>query len=165
MTMVSSRTDAETLSLTMVAEFPASPERVWQVWEDPRQLERWWGPPGYPATFPEHDFRPGGSSRYFMTGPDGEKNLCWWRTVEIDRPFRLVFQEGFADESWQPVAEMGAMTGEVLFEPLPDGGTRMTTTSRFESVEQMQQMLEMGMEEGMRQAMGQIDALLEEVSV
>ena len=52
------------------AEFAASPERVWEVWENPRQLERWWGPPTYPATFTRHDFVVGGESRYFMTGPE-----------------------------------------------------------------------------------------------
>ena len=31
--------------MTMVAEFDAAPERLWRLWENPRQLERWWGPP------------------------------------------------------------------------------------------------------------------------
>ena len=47
----------------------ASPERVWQLWADPRQLERWWGPPTYPATFTQHDLAPGGHVEYHMTGP------------------------------------------------------------------------------------------------
>ena len=72
MTVISSVTDPERLSLTVVAEFAAGPDRVWGVWEDPRQLERWWGPPTYPATFTRHDFAVGGESRYHMTGPQGD---------------------------------------------------------------------------------------------
>ena len=72
MTVVSTEKDAENLTLTVVADFGATPEQVWELWEDPRKLERWWGPPTYPATFPRHDFVVGGESRYFMTGPDGE---------------------------------------------------------------------------------------------
>src|SRR3712207_7455265 len=49
------RKDLEALTLTAESEFDATPERVWQLWADPRQLERWWGPPGYPATFDKHD--------------------------------------------------------------------------------------------------------------
>ena len=37
------RKDAQSRTMTLEAEFDASPERVWQLWADPRQLERWWG--------------------------------------------------------------------------------------------------------------------------
>lgn len=74
MTVVSVTKDVDALTLTFVAEFAASVERVWQVWEDPRKLERWWGPPTWPATFERHDFVVGGRSRYHMTGPEGEKS-------------------------------------------------------------------------------------------
>ena len=50
-------------TMTVTAEFAASVQRVWQIWADPRKLERWWGPPVYPATVVEHDLRPGGRSR------------------------------------------------------------------------------------------------------
>src|ERR1700685_2920067 len=69
MTVISTTKDRDTLTLTLVAECEASPDRVWEVWEDPRQLERWWGPPTFPATFTRHDFIVGGESRYFMNGP------------------------------------------------------------------------------------------------
>ena len=62
MPVISSTTNLEALSLTLVAEFDAAVKRVWQIWEDPRQLERWWGPPGYPATFEGFDFQPGGKA-------------------------------------------------------------------------------------------------------
>jgi uncharacterized protein YndB with AHSA1/START domain len=81
MTVVSTQTDTEALTLTFVAEFDASVERVWQMWQDPRQLERWWGPPTWPATFDRHDFVQGGRSSYYMTGPEGEKARGWWVTT------------------------------------------------------------------------------------
>ena len=45
MTVTAVRKDPEALTMTLTAEFDASPERVWELWADPRQLERWWGPP------------------------------------------------------------------------------------------------------------------------
>src|ERR1035438_1142060 len=89
MTVISTTTDPEALRLTVVAEFSATPERVWEVWENPRQLERWWGPPTYPATFTRHDFEVGGESRYFMTGPEGDTPHGWWRMYLIDEPRQL----------------------------------------------------------------------------
>jgi uncharacterized protein YndB with AHSA1/START domain len=161
MTVIDSRRDTEALTLTFVAEFDASVERVWQVWEDPRQLERWWGPPSWPATFDSFDFSEGGRSNYYMTGPEGEKMHGWWTITSIQRPNRLEFDDGFADENGEPTGDIPPTHGVVTFEQV-DGRTRMTSVSKFVSTEQFEQMDAMGMEEGMREAMGQIDALLAE---
>lgn len=161
MTVVRSQKDTEALTLTFVADFDASVERVWRLWEDPRQLERWWGPPTWPATFERHDFVPGGRSNYHMTGPEGEKGPGWWVTTLIRPPHRLEFEDGFADDNGDPVAEMGSVRAVVTLEEA-EGRTRMTLVSTFESLEQLQKMTEMGMEEGMRQALGQIDTMLAE---
>ena len=91
MTVISTVTDPEALTMTVTARFAASPERVWAVCQDARQLERWWGPPTYPATFTRHDFEVGGESRYFMTGPEGDTPHGWWRMYLIDEPRRLEF--------------------------------------------------------------------------
>ena len=116
MAVISTEKDLEALSLTIVAEFDAAVERVSQIWEDPRQLERWWGPPTWPATFDKHEFREGGSSSYFMTGPDGEKSRGWWKFTAIDSPRRLEFNDGFADESGAPTGEMGETHAVVILE-------------------------------------------------
>lgn len=161
MTVISSHKDAEALTLTFVAEFDASVERVWQVWEDPRQLERWWGPPTWPATFERYEFAEGGEVRYFMTGPDGEKSHGWWTITAIEAPHRLEFDDGFAGADGEPVDAKDTTHAVVTIESIGNGA-RMTTLTRFTSTEQLEQMAAMGMEEGMRQAMGQIDALLAE---
>lgn len=159
MTVSSVDSSVDDLTMTIVADFDAEVERVWQVWEDPRQLERWWGPPTWPATFEQHSMEVGGTSAYYMTGPDGEKARGWWRTVAVDAPHRFEFEDGFADDAGAPMDEMGITRAVVTLERV-GSGTRMTTTSTFESAEQMQQMLDMGMKDGMTLAMGQIDALL-----
>ena len=164
MTVISTTKDPETLTLTLVAQFDASPDRVWEVWEDPRKLERWWGPPTFPATFTRHEFIVGGQSRYFMTGPAGETPRGWWRIDAIEKPRSLQFANGLAGDDGEPMPGVEPMSGHVTFEAT-DGGTRMTTVTQFVDVEQMQTMLGMGMEEGMTQAIGQIDAVLSPVPV
>jgi uncharacterized protein YndB with AHSA1/START domain len=159
MTIVSTTQDPEALTLTLVAEFAAPPSRVWQVWSDPRQLERWWGPPTWPATFESHDVAVGGRSSYYMTGPEGEKARGWWRFLALDEPRSLEFEDGFSDESGVPNEQMPVTRGRVdLVETAT--GTRMTVTSRFATLEQMQQLVQMGMVEGIQQAMSQIDGIL-----
>jgi len=159
MTVVDSHKDVHALTLTFVTEFNASVERVWQVWQDPRQLERWWGPPGWPATFERHEFVVGGQTRYYMTGPEGEKSHGWWTITAIEAPHRLEFDDGFAGEDGEPLDTTDRTRSVVTLEPI-GAGTRMTLVSSFTSPEQMEQMLAMGAEEGMRQGLSQIDGLL-----
>jgi uncharacterized protein YndB with AHSA1/START domain len=159
MTVIDTIKDPDKLTLTLIAQFDARPDRVWRVWEDPRQLERWWGPPTFPATFTRHEFVVGGQSRYFMTGPEGETPRGWWRIDAIHEPHRLEFANGLAGEDGEPAPGVEPGACHVTFEAT-DGGTRMTVVNRFTDVEQMEQMLGMGMQEGMIQAIGQIDAVL-----
>ena len=147
-------------TMTVTAEYDAPMERVWQLWADPRLLERWWGPPTYPATFADHDLSPGGHVSYYMTGPEGDKPHGWWRVTAVDAPRRLEFEDGFADDSGAPDPKMPSMTMVVTLDDRPGGGTRMVIVTTFPSAEAMEQLIGMGMEEGMTAAMGQIDGLL-----
>jgi uncharacterized protein YndB with AHSA1/START domain len=164
MAVISTEKDTEALHFKLVAEFDAGVERVWQIWADRTQLQRWWGPPTWPATFGTYEFEEGGRAAYVMSGPDGEQARGWWRITGIDSPHRLSFVDGFADENGDPVPEMGETTATVMLEDL-GGRTRMTMTTAFQSLEQLEQMVQMGMEEGIRLALGQVDALLAEDAV
>ncbi len=163
MTMIETRKDLESPTLTLVALFAATPEWVFALFEDLRKLEKWWGPPTGPATFTRHDLSIGGESRYHLTGPAGEVGRGYWQMLAIDKPNRIDFLTGLAGEDGEPVETVPPMTGFVTFEAV-DGGTRLTVATRFVDLAQMETMLNMGMAEGMGQAIGQIDALLAPVS-
>jgi uncharacterized protein YndB with AHSA1/START domain len=165
MTVTALRKDTEALSMTIVAEFNASPERVWQLWADPRQLERWWGPPTYPATVDAHDLTPGARVAYHMTGPEGDQPRGYWNIDEAEPPHRLVFRDGFANEDGTPNPELPTTTARVTIEAIGDGRSRMSIESTFPTAEAMEQLLAMGMEEGIKQAVGQIDAILAQDAV
>ncbi len=162
MSVTSVTKDTEALTMSITARFDAAVERVWQVWADPRRLERWWGPPTYPATVTDHDLSVGGRVRYFMTGPEGDRHAGYWDVLEVDAPHGFSFRDGFADESGTPNDGLPQTTSTVRLTPLADGGTEMTIEARFGSLAAMEQLLEMGMEPGITAAVGQIDAILAE---
>jgi uncharacterized protein YndB with AHSA1/START domain len=151
--------DLDALTMTITAEFDAGAERIWEMWSDPRQLERWWGPPSHPATFVEHDLSPGGRSAYYMTGPDGRRHHGWWHIEEAEPPRRLRIEDGFGDDGL-PNEDMPGPSSATVTITEADGVTTMSIESKFASREDMEQMLEMGMEQGMVEALGQIDGLL-----
>jgi uncharacterized protein YndB with AHSA1/START domain len=159
MTVTAVRKDPATLTMEIVSEFEAPIERVWQLLADPRQLERWWGPPTHPATFTDFDLTAGGRVSYFMTGPEGERYHGWWRVRDVSPPHRLEVQDGFADDDGEPNDDLP--TNVMRLELAAEGSvTRMTISSTFPTLDAMEQTLAMGAEEGMREALGQIDQLL-----
>jgi uncharacterized protein YndB with AHSA1/START domain len=159
MPVISTKQDPQALTMTLEAEFAAPVERVWQLWADPRRLEKWWGPPNYPATFEQHELKPGGETRYFMTTPDGEKAHGWWTITAVEEPNRIEFDDGFADADGEPLDPEDKAHAVVTLTPHGDR-TRMTLVSMFRDAEQLKRMSDMGMEEGLAEAVGQIDALL-----
>jgi uncharacterized protein YndB with AHSA1/START domain len=162
MTVTALRKSPETLTMTVDAEFDASAERVWQLWADPRQLERWWGPPSYPATFTRHDLAPGSRVEYHMTGPTGDQPRGYWDVIETDPPHSLVFRDGFANDDGTPNDAVPRNEARVTIEGIGQGRTRMSIQFQFASAEAMEQMIALRMDEGLEEAVGQIDAILAE---
>jgi uncharacterized protein YndB with AHSA1/START domain len=165
MTVTAVRKDPEHLTMTLDAAFDATPSRVWELWADPRQLERWWGPPTYPATVTSHDLRTGGRVDYHMTGPTGDQPRGYWEIVEVDPPSRLVFRDGFSNADGTPNSDMPLGTVRVTITEAGSGQTTMSIESIFPDAAAMEQMLAMGMEPGLTQAVGQIDAILADDAV
>jgi uncharacterized protein YndB with AHSA1/START domain len=159
MSITSVDKDHDNLTITLIADFDAPIDQVWELWSDPRKLERWWGPPGYPATFEKHDLTSGGEVTYFMTGPEGDTSRGMWRVTAVDPPTSLEFTDAFADADGTPIADMPAHAVRVQLGER-DGGTRMEMQSRVESREDMEKLVDIGMVEGLQQAVSQMDALL-----
>jgi uncharacterized protein YndB with AHSA1/START domain len=154
--------DLDTRTLTIVADFAAPPKRIWEVYADPRQLERVWGPPTYPATFVDHDLAPGGRMNYYMTSPEGERYYGYWEVGSVDEPSGFTFDDGFAlDEQFTKNTDLPVSTNVFTFVE-HDGGTRATYVGTYASAEALQAVLDMGVVEGSSAAINQIDDLVAE---
>lgn len=162
MPITSVHKDPEALTMTVVADFAAPVERLWDAYADPRQLEKFWGPPSYPATFSRHDMFAGGRSSYAMVGPAGDVSRGYWEFVEVKAPHSFEIRDGFCDDAGVPNPDMPWMRMTFAFEST-GAGSRVTTTTYFNSVEDLDRLLAMGMEDGMREAMAQIDAVLDDL--
>ena len=159
MPITSVTSDADARSLTVVGDYPVPVERLWAAYADPRQLERFWGPETWPATFTRHDMAVGGRSEYHMTGPDGTTSRGWWRFLAVEPPRRFEVEDGFAHDDGRPNEQMPSMRMAVTFEPTATG-SRLVIVTHFASLEAMEQLVKMGMIEGLKSALGQLDDVL-----
>ena len=150
--------DIDGLTMTITAKFDADAERLWELWADPRQLERWWSPPSHTSTFVEHELTVGARTSYFMTGPDGEKQHGWWRIEEVERPHRLRLKDDAVDDEGKP--EDGGPTAMTVTIAEADGTATMSIQTHFADRESMEQTIEMGFEQGITETLNQVDSLL-----
>ena len=159
MPLTSLTKDPATLSLTVVGDYAVSQQRLWDAFADPRQLERFWGPPAYPATFTLHDFRVGGRAEYFLALPEGQKWHGAWKFTAVTpiSSFEALDGDDNADDNAMPAGMRFAFESTA-------GGARLTIVARFSSIEAMEQTIP-GMEEGLRAAMPQLDGLLGEAAL
>lgn len=158
MSVTSVEKDPEALTMTVTADLDATVERAWQLWADPRQFERWWGPPGYPVTVTEHDLRTGGRVTFSM-GAGDERQDSTWEVVAAAAPGHLELRDADVDEHGTPT-DGNAMTAMVVTISEGAGGALMAIRTHFDSLAGMEQVLATGVEEGMHMILDQIDAVL-----
>jgi uncharacterized protein YndB with AHSA1/START domain len=151
--------DEKNATLTIERVFPAAADRVWQALTDPAILDQWWAPAPWKTETVYMDFRVGGYWHYAMNGPEGEQHFGRMDYLEIGpgRRYRSsdVFcdAEGHANESL-PRQEMSI---RVLEE---DCQTKVVSVVQYASLDDMNTILEMGMQEGLSTAQDQLEALL-----
>ena len=151
------------LTMTVIADYPVPVERLWEAYANPRLLERFWGPEEWPATFTRHDMAVGGQSNYYMTGPDGTRAGGWFRFLAVEPRTRIEVEDGFGENADTPTPDMPTMHMVFTFEAI-GAGSRVTNTTTFPSIEAMEQLVAMGMDEGLSAAMGQMDGILAEAA-
>lgn len=154
MPLTSVSKDPAKLTLTVVGDYAVSQKRLWEAFADPRQLERFWGPPTMPATFKRYDMKVGGRAEYFLVGTKGDLWSGSWRFTAVDPINSFEARDG--DENLTD--ENMPMGMKFLFETTPSGA-RMTCITHFSSPQAMEETVP-AMEEGLRATMPQLDAVL-----
>jgi uncharacterized protein YndB with AHSA1/START domain len=142
------------LVITRIFDAPRSV--VFKMWTEPRHMARWWGPKGFTNPVCEIDARPGGAIRIVMHSPDGVDHQMTGVFREVVEPQRLVFTTMALDQEGNTLLE-GLTT--VTFAEL-GGKTKLTLeTSAAGVAAQAPEMLK-GMEEGWRQSLDRLEALV-----
>ena len=145
--------------IKIVRRFSGSRERLWSMWTQARHLQRWWGPKGWTTPLCQVDFRPGGAWFYCMQDPDGNRYCGKMIYAEIDAPRRFTGADVFTDEDGNAAEAMPQ--AQTSYEFAEDGdGTILTNISRYDTPEQRDKVIEMGVEAGVKETLDRLDAYL-----
>ena len=140
--------------------FNARRERVWEMWTTAEHLKQWWGPEGWSLPVCELDFRVGGTWFYCMEGPNDMTSCGRTTYLEIDAPTRLVHSDAFADAEGNLLDAFPIAHISVQF--LDEGdSTTVRSTVGYDSKEQRDTIVEMGMKAEIDQTLNRLEAYLQ----
>ena len=149
--------------------FDAPRALVWKAWTDPKYVMQWWGPKGFTAPVCKMDFRVGGKFLYCMRTPDGQEFWNGGEYHEIVLHEKIVSSMYFSDSKGNKIdpAQIGIeheaiedAYDVITFEDLGNGQTKLT----FIGNETMQNAIESGQLEGMKQVLDKVAAVVERLA-
>jgi uncharacterized protein YndB with AHSA1/START domain len=144
--------------LEMTRTFEAPRALVFRAFAEPELLAQWWGPQDWNTTIHAFEFRPGGRWHYLMTGPENMES--WGIAVfrEITAPERILYTDAFSDAQASVIPP--EMEISVTFEAAAANRTRLVTRTTFATGGDRDEVVAMGVEEGMNSSNDRLEALL-----
>ncbi|SHM78665.1 SRPBCC family protein [Gracilibacillus kekensis] len=139
--------------------FNAPRELVFNTYTEPTTVPEWWGPKRYKTTVDQMDVKKGGIWRFIHQDVEGNEYAFNGVYHEVKSPERLIntFEvEGFPDF-------VGLVT--INFEEMPDGKTKFTETTVYQTVEGRDGMIKAGMSEGAMELLDRLERLLDNLQL
>jgi uncharacterized protein YndB with AHSA1/START domain len=120
----------DTYTLTAEITTDATPEQIWNAWNSPEKVAKWWGPAGFNSTVEELEVQDGGKMRITMHGPDGTDYPNVYVFDEVHATNQLIYtnqgSKAFGLEPFQSVVDIKEDAGK----------TTLTLKMRFVSQEE-----------------------------
>lgn len=151
--------DRKNKKIKVEREFDAAVDMVWSAWTESELLDQWWAPKPWKAKTKSIDFKEGGCWLYAMISPAGEMHWSRADFKEITPKERFTSLEAFCDENGNVNHDLPTSLWENLFVEHEDSATVITVIS-FDTLSNLEKIVEMGFEEGFRSALANLDDIL-----
>lgn len=152
--------DLANKKITVVKEFDADVEKVWEAWTESSILDQWWAPKPWRAETKKMDFRKGGYWHYSMTGPDN--NRVWGRLdyKTIEAPNQIIAVDSFSDENGNKAeGDFPSVNWTINFSKARNG-TKVEVLVVGNKTGDVEKLLEMGFEQGFTMALDNLEELI-----
>ena len=141
--------------LFITREFDAPRELVFRAHTDPKLYVQWLGPRGYEMTLETFEPVSGGRYRYLHKDQDGNEFGFHGVFHEISEELMIQTFE------FEGLPERGHVILDTMrLEELPNGRTKITIQSVYQSVADRDGMIQSGMEHGVNEGYERLDELL-----
>lgn len=152
--------DKKNNTITVTREFDAERQMVWDCYTKSELLDRWFAPKPFTTKTKSMDFSEGGHWHYAMVDPEGNEYWCRMDYETINPIDAYTGLDGFSDESGAINPDLPRATWDAQFK---DKGERtvVETLVQYGSLKDLETVIGMGMEEGLKSTLERLDELLE----
>lgn len=151
--------DKETQTVNVTREFEAPQNLVWKTWTEPELLDQWWAPKPYVSITKSMEFKVGGRRLYKMQGPKGDEHWCFADYTSINPEDQFTYTDGFCDSEGNKSDFIAGSDWTVNFSESEDK-TTVHVEIKHQSLEDLEQIIELGFKEGFTVGLNQLTALL-----
>ena len=154
----------ENNTVNVKREFAANLELVWEAWTNPEILDQWWAPKPYQTRTKSMDFREGGMWLYEMYNTESENQQeCHWckndyHKIEHQKMFSGL--DAFCDENGRVNTDLPRTLWTNEFNENGEK-TLVTITAKYDSLADLEKIIQMGFKEGFTMAMENLDQYIE----
>lgn len=154
----------ETNTVKVKREFNADLELVWDAWTNPEILDQWWAPKPYKTRTKSMDFREGGMWLYEMFNAENEtkqdRHWCKNDYLKIEHQKKFSGLDAFCDENGTVNTDMPRTMWTNTFTENAET-TTVSIVAKYESLADLEKIIEMGFKEGFTMALGNLDQYIE----
>jgi len=154
-------TDKENKQIRIERAFSAPLPSVWSAWTEEEYLDQWWAPRPWKSRTKSMDFREGGSRLYAMVGPEGDEHWALVEYLSIAELKSFTARDSFCDEQGNRDYSLPSTVWVNTFAE-NSGQTTVSVVMTFESLEDLEKLVEMGFKEGISAAFENLDDLFEQ---
>jgi len=154
--------DKSTKTVFINREFNAEQSLVWDAFTKQELLDQWWAPKPYKSQTKFMDFQVGGRRFYAMVSPEGQEHWSIQKYTSINPKTNFKFLNAFADKDENP--QLPGSDWDLTFSE-QNGTTKVSITIYNDSLERMEQMIEMGFKEGFTMTLNELEELLTHIKV
>ena len=150
----------ENNTVNIKREFAANLDLVWDAWTKPELLDQWWAPKPYKTVTKSMDFREGGTWLYYMLSPENQKHWCKNDYLKIEMKKGFTGLDAFCDEQGFVNEEMPRTKWTNSFTEAGKDMTLVSIVSTYNSLSDLEKVIQMGFKEGFTMALQNLDELL-----
>lgn len=164
------KVDKQTNTIHVTREFDANSDLVWEAWTNPEILDQWWAPRPYRTQTKSQDFKAGGYWHYCMISPENEIHWCLADYKVVDPKKSFSGLDAFCDENRNINTDFPRSLWNTGFTPQNTAAngnavnrTVVNISIKYETLTDLEKIIELGFKEGFTMAMGNLDEVLVEL--
>lgn len=142
-------------------EFAAGLSLVWDAFTKQEILDQWWAPKPWVSKTKFMDFKVGGRRFYAMVGPEGQEHWSIQEFTSVTPKTNFKMLNAFADKDANP--DLPGSEWDLDFNE-QNGITKVSITIYNDSIERMENMIEMGFQGGFTMTLNYLENLLQTLS-